>query len=396
MHADDVIVRAPTDAEHEYRTSVRKYSESQPRVPAGTSEGGEFASADGVPPEPGTLPLAPGEIRGYHYTNSAEALHSILKEGLSLGHARGNTYGEPDMLWFSAAKPNPDNHAFIEVHLKPEELNVGGPWAGEHWDQQEIDRFMKAGSNFTLLSDKLSPDRIATYSEPWHDHYRYMMSEYPPEQATDETIAEMKDVAKYDPDYGKAVDLWLSKVPQTKAEALKFNPDQPRDDRGRWTSDGASILDTHKAAWDAVGKNLDSMKNPTTGERGMGNCYPAAYRLASLATELGLTNVKVCHGTARPRSGQLRGVSYGHAWVEADPPSKAPIRGMNDWLRSQGAQGADASSLMRTAYDWSSHNRVAMDAAVYRALGGLHDITEYTPEETILNAVRSGHYGPWE
>jgi hypothetical protein len=51
---------------------------------------------------------------------------------------------------------------------------------------------------------------------------------------------------------------------------------------------------------------------------------------------------------------------------------------------------------MRTAYDWSSHNRVAMDAAVYRALGGLHDITEYTPEETILNAVRSGHYGPWE
>jgi hypothetical protein len=159
----------------------------------------------------------------------------------------------------------------------------------------------------------------------------------------------------------------------------KYN--EHHDELGRFaSSDGdggelhTDIRETNKVMWDNVGKRLDRMKNPETGERGMGNCFPAAYRLADLSTDLGLKNVVVCHGTASPTYGSLKGVSYAHAWVEADAPDGSPTR---------------------TAYDWSSHNRVAIDADFYRRLGGLHDVTEYTPDEMRVNAVRSGHYGPW-
>lgn len=156
----------------------------------------------------------------------------------------------------------------------------------------------------------------------------------------------------------------------------KFDESEPRDEAGKWTSGGdGDIRQTHAEEWARVGAELDHLRNPTTGERGMGNCYPAAYRLATKAAALGLTNVKVCQGTATPRAGRLAGVSFGHAWVEADPPD--------------GKGG-------RTAYDWSSHNRVAIDAGRYRTLGSVTDVVEYTPEQAMTESLRTGHYGPWK
>ena len=41
-----------------------------------------------LPPPPGTAPIPPGTVRLYHQT-SESALHSILKTGLQIQHARG-------------------------------------------------------------------------------------------------------------------------------------------------------------------------------------------------------------------------------------------------------------------------------------------------------------------
>ena len=41
-----------------------------------------------LPPEPGTVPLPAGKIRGYHYTGHLDA---VLREGLDAAHARGET-----------------------------------------------------------------------------------------------------------------------------------------------------------------------------------------------------------------------------------------------------------------------------------------------------------------
>jgi hypothetical protein len=160
--------------------------------------------------------------------------------------------------------------------------------------------------------------------------------------------------------------------------------DEERDDHGRWSAggDGAPDLEalgrlgdpraSHQAAWDVMSHQLNSMRNPSTHERGMGNCYPAAYRIADRADELGLVNPVVCQGTCTPRTGALKDVPYSHAWVEAETP------------------------FGRLAYDYSSHNQVQMPADMYRGMGRLTAVTEYTPEEARAAALRTGHYGPWK
>ena len=169
----------------------------------------------------------------------------------------------------------------------------------------------------------------------------------------------------------------------------KYSDDEARDDHGQWTDGGGgggapsgTDLEAlgrlgdpraeHQAAWDHIAKGLDSERNPSTGQRGMGNCYPAAYRLVDSASELGLVNPVVCQGTCTPRSGPLNGVSYGHAWVESETP------------------------FGKLAYDYSSHNKVQMSAEVYRGLGRLTNVTEYTRSEMYDAVLRTGHYGPWK
>jgi hypothetical protein len=159
--------------------------------------------------------------------------------------------------------------------------------------------------------------------------------------------------------------------------------DEERDSHGQWTSGGgASDMEAlgrlgdpraeHQAAFDRISKELNSMRNPSTHERGMGNCYPAAYRIADRADELGLVNPVVCQGTCTPRTGALKDVPYSHAWVEAETP------------------------FGRLAYDYSSHNQVQMPADMYRGMGRLTAVTEYTPEEARAAALRTRHYGPWK
>jgi hypothetical protein len=149
-------------------------------TPAGSPEGGQFCA--GPPAAAGTTPIPPGMVRGYHYTG---ALDAVLQTGLSTQFARGSTYGEPSVIWFSTQQPHDYKH-YVEVFLKPEELGIGRVHARDpkHPTQEEIDRFNQAGGNFTTLLPEIPASRFVTYHRPWHAKFQHLMQEYPPEDLT--------------------------------------------------------------------------------------------------------------------------------------------------------------------------------------------------------------------
>ncbi len=134
-----------------------------------------------LPAAGGETPLEPGMIRAYHYT-SAEGLDGIRAEGLRLDRAIGETYGEPNRVWFSTSRPT-DERPFVEVHLRPEEINGEGGFWGRAPTQDEIDAFNERGGNFNLTND-VPADRIVTHNEPWMHTYRQFVADGPKDAAT--------------------------------------------------------------------------------------------------------------------------------------------------------------------------------------------------------------------
>lgn len=133
-----------------------------------------------LPPEPGTAAIpesAPDTaVRLYHYTRDEESLRSILSEGLRLDRARGETYGEPNLVWASATKPGDGRH-YVEFWADPYDASIGDPWTH---DRAEFDprEWEKAGNNIAFGTD-IPASRILSYNEPWHRSLRYLREEYP-------------------------------------------------------------------------------------------------------------------------------------------------------------------------------------------------------------------------
>lgn len=150
--------------------------------------------------------------------------------------------------------------------------------------------------------------------------------------------------------------------------ALKYSPDQPRDERGRWSAGGSGTWkdprDAHPAAWGDVTREI--------ARQGMGNCYQAAGTLMLNADRLGLRNPTVIHATCTGQ-GPIKGQAFGHAWLEADGPGH-----------------------MRMVYDYASGNRVQLPAELYRRMGEARDIHQYDATAARVQMMRTGHYGPWE
>ena len=426
------------------RPPIRKYSESQPRVPAGSPEGGQFAGGAGEP-DPEALKgglkawvghwfdddLNPPYVKDYHeqirqalagesvaaFTSSVggqqfsipatpEVAQRYLEQGRALLQAVARAPSTMDPLYRGLKMTEEQKASFLS------NIKVGGrldlnlsSWskdldaAGKYTGAGLSGRFGSPRVLMEIVGDKQALDVGAT-PLPWEKEFltdgRFTVldvvervAEQSPYRNTPnlpsppmETVVMLQQESVFhDPaqTYGTKVSkLELGEarfIPEVEQfmdgrmitpDARKYREDQARDERGRFASEGGDITDTHKAAWDTVGERID--------EFGQGNCYPAAYRLAADADSLGLTNVKVCHGTAVPRIGPLKGTEFTHAWVEADSPT-----GKGD----------------RTAYDWSSGARAIMPAEPYRVLGGMKDVTEYTPYEAMIQAARTGHYGPW-
>jgi hypothetical protein len=99
-----------------------------------------------------------------------------------------------------------------------------------------------------------------------------------------------------------------------------------------------------------------------------GDCYEAAARYiidhALMGKEKGLVLV---HGIVTGQ-GPIRGIQYGHAWVENGDEVIDKSRGRD----------------------------IHLPKAVYYALGNISETIRYTPEETRRKLLDTGNYGPWD
>jgi hypothetical protein len=171
---------------------------------------------DHLPPKPGTQPVPEGHVRLFHYTGE-EALPSIREKGLSTEHARGSTYGEPNVVWAAAHRETPGHDAlyhrpYVEFHAHSQhDLDIGAYGGGLGSRQQtaapeklgeHIEHMYGYKSHVTMRGD-VPPSRILAVHEPWHAHVHYLESD--PRTLHDYTQGDFKDYDTGDPHTDKAL-----------------------------------------------------------------------------------------------------------------------------------------------------------------------------------------------
>jgi ribosomal protein S18 acetylase RimI-like enzyme len=142
-----------------------------------------------VPLPPGETPIPSGTIRAFHYTR-AENADSIRQNGLRLGNAKGQSYGEPNGLWFDAGwkawgSVDDPGKALIEVALPPDTVPLNGGFSG----------------SFVLGVD-VPPSQVVAIHSAWHGMYRYFIAN----GMVDEVKAGDYDDLLSDPSYGPAIE----------------------------------------------------------------------------------------------------------------------------------------------------------------------------------------------
>lgn len=146
-------------------------------------------------PRPGTIPIPEGHVRLFHYTDD-KGLAGIRKEGLKVSSSRGETYGEPNLIWAAAGMPKEDSFGyknFIEFHLDPKDLDIG-----RGRDPSELEKYQ---SHVTSYKDIPRENIVATH-EPWQQTARYVLDD-------DRTFDEWanNDDSTFDPDTDRALSV---------------------------------------------------------------------------------------------------------------------------------------------------------------------------------------------
>ena len=124
-----------------------------------------------VPNGTGVLPLPPGHIRLYHYTNADPEV--IRKEGLKLSMAKGNTYGEPNMVWASSV-PMTESKNVVEFSTQSDDPSMV---LEKPRKEQTPDDWM-SGNHHVGFNRDIKPDEILAIHEPWHKVYRYIKNNH--------------------------------------------------------------------------------------------------------------------------------------------------------------------------------------------------------------------------
>ena len=100
-----------------------------------------------------------------------EAAQKLRTNGIQIGMAKGNSYGEPNVVWASSQMPG-QHMVFAEFGMKMDD---------DRWLQGKPDPKMSAAQYEKMHWDCyfqgsiLSREIIAVH-EPWHQKYRYMLA----------------------------------------------------------------------------------------------------------------------------------------------------------------------------------------------------------------------------
>ena len=173
--------------------------------------------ASEVPPLPGETPIPEGHVRLFHITPLRNAA-TIRADGLTMATARGESYGEPNLIWGSAGVNSEQakrvtegglmdsDFAVIEFHADPNDLDIGSGRTPESLEGRS--------SDVTMRGD-VSPSNIVAVHEPWHSAYRYL-SEYRPQ-----VVAGEYDFAGEDNEnYARALELIKQEEAATPSAGL--------------------------------------------------------------------------------------------------------------------------------------------------------------------------------
>jgi hypothetical protein len=136
------------------KTKIWKIASSIPVVP-------------NIPEGIGVIPIPSNHIRLYHYTRGNP--EDIRQQGLKLSYARGETYGEPNMVWASSQPPDPSIKNIVEFHVPiDDQMTLEKPSIG-----QTPEEWMKGNHHVGFYRD-IRPDEILAVHEPWHEKYRHI------------------------------------------------------------------------------------------------------------------------------------------------------------------------------------------------------------------------------
>ena len=124
-----------------------------------------------VPEPSGTVKIPHNYLRLYHYTKGDPEI--IRKEGLKLSNARGNTYGEPNVIWSSTIKPK-TGLPIIEFAVPIDDKRITR-MAGNYIDVKDgADFYNNRDTHVTFYGD-INPSEFIAIHEPWHRVYRYLI-----------------------------------------------------------------------------------------------------------------------------------------------------------------------------------------------------------------------------
>ena len=143
---------------------------------AGGFQPGNTCATGGVPgasdsdpdfPAPGETPVPADHVRLFHYTKTAD-ITSLTSGGIDIAKARGETYGEPNLVWASASTP--------EINGPVVEFSV--PWNDSRMyprpsGPEDVKRFEAAGSN-VMFSDSIKPAEFLAVHQPFHKLVRHI------------------------------------------------------------------------------------------------------------------------------------------------------------------------------------------------------------------------------
>lgn len=123
------------------------------------SQGGDF-----IPAQPGETPIPENTHRMYHVT-AVEHLESIQEHGLQVSQSRGESYGEPSLVWFSNETDywkDPDRTILVEVAIPDERI-------------QNMGIAISGGPNGNMgVPFDIPTDWIVAIHEPWHSAYHFL------------------------------------------------------------------------------------------------------------------------------------------------------------------------------------------------------------------------------
>jgi hypothetical protein len=98
---------------------------------------------------------------------------TIRKEGLKLSMAKGNTYGEPNMVWASSV-PMTDSKNVVEFSTPSDDPSM----VLERPSKGQTPEDWMSGNHHVGFTRDIKPEEILAIHEPWHKVYRYIKNNH--------------------------------------------------------------------------------------------------------------------------------------------------------------------------------------------------------------------------